>query len=183
MGFLSIVLIGVGLAMDAFAVALAKGITFKKFNVNETVSMALTFGIFQGAMILIGRFIGGYFYSFIDKYNKIIVFLVFIILGIKMLIDCFKSNEDEEEKVQQLNFKELLALGLATSIDALAVGITFATYKGNMISPPLIIGLVTFILSVIASVLGYIMGKKIDGQWAEIIGAVILILLGIKVLF
>ena len=100
-----------------------------------------------------------------------------------MLIDCFNSNEDEEEKVQQLNCKELLALGLATSIDALAVGITFATYKGNMISPPLIIGLVTFILSVIASVLGYIMGKKIDGQWAEIIGAVILILLGIKVLF
>lgn len=182
MGVISIILIGVALAMDAFAVALSRGIGFKKFEVNSTVAMAITFGIFQAVMIIIGRFIGGYFSSFIEKYNNVIVFIVFVGLGAKLLYDAIKGNEEDDEK-KRLDLKTLIMLGLATSLDALAVGVTFVTYKGDLLFPPIIIGVVTFIMTVIAAMLGYLVGKRIDSKVGEIIGAIILIILGLRVLF
>lgn len=182
MGFISIILIGVALAMDAVAVALSRGIGFKKFEVNSTISMAITFGIFQAGMILVGRFIGGYFSSFIEKYNNIIVFVVFVGLGAKLLFDAIKGDDGDEEK-KKLDLKTLIVLGIATSLDALAVGVTFVTYKGDLFFPPIIIGVVTFIMTVIAAMLGYLVGKRIDSKIGEIIGAVILIILGLRVLF
>lgn len=182
MGYISIALIGVALAMDAFAVALSRAIGFKKFETNSTISMAITFGLFQAVMIIIGRFVGGYFSSFIEKYNAIIVFVVFVGLGAKLLFDAIKGG-DEEEKTKKLDIKALVALGFATSLDALAVGVTFVTFKGDFVIAAIIIGVVTFALTVIAAGLGYALGKKVDSKVGEIIGAIILIVLGLRVLF
>ncbi|WP_297629918.1 manganese efflux pump MntP family protein [uncultured Clostridium sp.] len=182
MSFISIILIGIALAMDAFAVTLSRSICYRKFKISRTVYLGLTFGVFQGVMILIGRFIGGYFSTLIDKYNSIIVFIIFVGLGVKLLIDAIK-NEKEEEVMNEIKFKTLMVLGFATSIDALAVGVTFVGNKGNIIWAPLIIGVVTFILTAIASVLGCSIGNKVEKRIGEFIGAVILIGLGLKVLF
>ncbi|MGL5649192.1 MAG: manganese efflux pump MntP family protein [Clostridium sp.] len=182
MGYISIILIGVALAMDAFAVSLSRGIGFKEFDSNATLKMGITFGLFQAIMIVIGWFVGGYFSTYIERYNKVIVFIVFVGLGVKLLIDAIKGNDEGDEK-KSLNFKTLMALGFATSLDALAVGVTFVTYKGADFIPPVLIGMVTFIITVLGAVLGYGVGKKVESKIGEIIGAIILIVLGLRVLF
>lgn len=180
MDFLSIIFIGIGLAMDAFVVCIAKGMSFKKINLKNSINMALVFGIFQGVMTLIGYFVGGSFSRFVNKYSPIIVFLIFFVLGAKVLYETFKSdNEDEEDSEKLVNFKDLIGLGFATSIDALAVGVGFGVMNGiSIYSSSLIIAIVTFLISLAGGVLGTIMGTKINSKYAEIAGGGILIIMG-----
>lgn len=175
MNLLSIILIGIGLAMDAFVVSLAKGICFVEVNYKIVTKMALIFGAFQGVMIVIGYFIGGYLNVFVEKYQSIIVFLIFIVLGGKLLYEAFKSNKEEEGEACAVDFREFTSLGFATSIDALAVGITFAMGGSSVALAAIIIGVVTFIICFAGGVLGTHAGQKIKNKYAEILGGGILI--------
>lgn len=183
MNFLSIIFIGIGLAMDAFVVCIAKGMGFKKVNLKNAINMALVFGIFQGVMTLIGYFVGGAFSKIVSKYSPIIVFLIFFILGAKVLYESFKGD-DEDEDEKSINFKDLIGLGFATSIDALAVGVSFGMMKGiSIYSSALIIAIVTFLISLSGGILGTIMGSKINNKYAEIFGGIILIIMAFIFLF
>ncbi|MFR5266186.1 manganese efflux pump MntP family protein [Clostridium sp.] len=184
MNFLSIIFIGIGLAMDAFVVCIAKGMGLKKINLKDTINMALVFGIFQGVMTLIGYFVGGAFSKIVSKYSPIIVFIIFFVLGTKVLYEAFKGDGDEDEIEKSINFKDLMGLGFATSIDALAVGVSFGMMNGvSIYSSSLIIAIVTFLISLSGGILGTIMGSKINNKYAEIFGAIILIVMAFVFLF
>ncbi|WP_066870951.1 manganese efflux pump MntP family protein [Clostridium mediterraneense] len=183
MSLLTLTLTGVGLAMDAFAVCVAKSICFRKFEWKKSIKMASTFGFFQFLMIVIGSFIGGLFSSFIDKYNTLIVFIVFVALGLKLLYESLTKAPETCEVDEVINFKELTAMGIATSLDALAIGVTYASLPDSMkLHAGIIIGIVTLFISGIGLLLGYLLGMKINSKYAEILGSVALILLGVKVL-
>lgn len=180
MNFLSIIFIGIGLAMDAFVVCIAKGMGFKKVNLKNSINMALVFGAFQGIMILIGYFVGGAFSKIVSKYSPIIVFLIFFCLGAKVLYDVYKGAEDDDDDDEKMvNFKDLIGLGFATSIDALAAGVSLGMMSGSSIYiSSLIIAVVTFLISLGGGIFGTIMGSRVNNKYAEVFGACILIIMG-----
>ncbi|MGL5614980.1 MAG: manganese efflux pump MntP family protein [Sarcina sp.] len=179
MNLLSMVFIGIGLAMDAFVVCIAKGMSFKKINFKNSAIMALVFGAFQGIMTLIGYFVGGSFSRFVSKYSPIIVFLIFFVLGAKVIYEVFKKSDEDEDEDGSIDFKSLMGLGFATSIDALAIGVSFAMMKGMTIySNALIIAIVTFLISLAGGILGTVMGSRINNKIAEFAGGSILIIMG-----
>ena len=180
MGIIELLLIALGLAMDAFAVSICKGITMKKLKFKNVLIIALFFGGFQGIMPLIGWLVGSQFEQYITPVDHWIAFILLGFLGVKMLIDSFKKEEDECCN-DSFSIKELFVLAIATSIDALAVGITFAFLNVNIIGAVSSIAVITFVLAIIGVFIGHKFGDKFKNK-AEFIGGIILILMGVKIL-
>lgn len=183
MGFAELFLIGVGLSMDAFAVSVCKGLNMRgKVNFKHAGVIALFFGGFQALMPLIGYFLGIGFEKYITKIDHWIAFLLLGFIGGKMIVEAIKEwkAEDKQEE-DKLDIKELTILAVATSIDALAVGITFAFLSVNIWSAISIIGVTTFVLSIIGVVIGNKFGSRYKSK-AELAGGIILVLMGLKIL-
>lgn len=200
MSILSIVLTGFGLAMDAFAVSVAKGITLTRIRVKDALKVALFFGGFQAIMPLIGWGAGRYFADYIKAFDHWIAFILLSLIGGKMVFEAIKEKREEKGEVSvtleafedsglemvrssndELSTKNLTILAIATSIDALAVGVSFAFLGISIVQSVIIIGVITFVLCF----LGVIIGEKLGDifkNYAEIIGGVILILIGINIL-
>jgi len=179
MNLLSILLIAVGLAMDAFAVSITCGLTLKKLKIKHAFAIALSFGFFQGVMPIIGWLAGVGFRNFISSIDHWIAFGLLIAIGVKMIYESFKL--ESSVKNRELSWTFLLFLSIATSIDAFAVGLSFSFLKVEIITPSCIIGVVAFILSMT----GVVVGKKIGHLFErkiEVFGGIILILIGVKIL-
>lgn len=179
MELFEIIFIGIGLAMDAFAVSICKGLSMKKINWKKTIIIAMYFGLFQAMMPVIGYFLGSTFSEIVQKVDHWIAFILLTIIGGNMIKD---SNDDEiEKRNDNVDFKTMILLAIATSIDALAVGITFAFFKVNLLLSITIIGLITFVLSFIGVIIGNKFGDKFQNR-AELTGGIILIIIGLKIL-
>lgn len=179
MGVVEIFLLGVGLAMDAFAVSICKGLSMKKMEWKKAIIIALYFGVFQALMPVIGYLLGVGFEEKITSIDHWIAFGLLLIIGINMIREAFDKKENDEN--DSVDFKSMIVLAIATSIDALAVGVTFAFLKVNLIFAVAVIGIVTFIISICGVKIGNVFGDKYESK-AEITGGIILILLGIKIL-
>ena len=179
MGIIELILLSIGLGMDAFAVSICKGISMKKMDWKKACIIGAYFGIFQAIMPIIGYFLGSTFESFITNFDHWVAFILLAIIGGNMIKESF-SNECDTI-TDDVNFKTMIILAIATSIDALAVGITFAFFNVNLILAITLIGIITFALSVIGTKVGNKFGDKYEKK-AEFIGGVLLILLGLKIL-
>ena len=181
MSLFSIFMIGIGLSMDAFAVSVARGMTMKK---EELLRYALTlgffFGIFQAVMPLIGWWAGSCFQEFIASIDHWIAFGLLAIIGSNMIRESFRGEEEACDD-KSLTLKTILILAVATSIDALAVGISFAFLQVHIWTAITVIGVTTFVLSFIAVYLGNRLGDLLE-KYAGILGGIILILIGTKIL-
>lgn len=184
MGFAELFLIGVGLSMDAFAVSVCKGLNMReRINCKHAFIIALFFGGFQALMPAIGYFLGRNFEKYITAFDHWIAFGLLAFIGIKMIIDAIKewNCEDKAEDSDRLDIKELFMLAVATSIDALAVGITFAFLQVSIGAAVSIIGVTTFVLSIVGVVIGNKFGSRYKSK-AELAGGIILVLMGLKIL-
>lgn len=185
MGVLELGLTGVGLAMDAFAVSICKGLGMKKINHLHAFIIAAFFGIFQAVMPLIGWAAGRSFASYIENIDHWIAFALLVLIGGKMLVETFRGEEPPcpscQETQEHLDYKELFLLAVATSIDALAVGVSLAFLGVNIWSAIAIIGIVTFVISYAGVVIGHVFGSRFE-KGAQISGGIILILIGSKIL-
>lgn len=182
MGFFELFLIAVGLSMDAFAVSICKGLKMQRFNVRHAGVIALAFGGFQALMPVIGWFLGKQFESYITGIDHWIAFALLAVIGGKMAVESFKKEEEDSSKEnEKLDIKELLVLAVATSIDALAVGITFAFLQVSIVPAVSLIGVITFVLSAVGVFIGHKFGAKFKSK-AELAGGIILILIGLKIL-
>ena len=181
--FVEIFLIGVGLAMDAFAVSICKGLCMSKLNKKQAIVIALYFGGFQALMPLIGWVLGIRFQQYIVSVDHWIAFILLAIIGGKMIYEAVKGDEGEccELKDAPLNHKELVVLAIATSIDALAIGITFAFLDTPILPAIAIIGISTFFICLLGVVVGNIFGSKYKNK-AEFAGGLILVIIGLKIL-
>ena len=179
MSIIEILLTSLGLAMDAFAVSICKGLSMKKFDIKKGLIIGMYFGLFQGLMPLIGYLLGSAFQDVITTIDHWIAFVLLGLIGFNMLKEGLSKECDVVN--DKVNFKEMLPLAIATSIDALAVGITFAFLKVNIIISILSIGLITFVMSFIGSKIGNKVGCKYQKK-AQIMGGIILIIIGLKIL-
>jgi len=182
MGLFELFMVALGLSMDAFAVALCKGLNMWKINYRHAVIIALFFGGFQAAMPFLGWLLGRQFEQYITSFDHWIAFLLLAFIGGKMLLEAFRGGGESPQCNARLNLKELFILAIATSIDALAVGITFAFLKTSIWLSISLIGFTTFIISFAGVVAGNRFGAKYKSK-AEIAGGLILIFIGIKILF
>lgn len=181
MGLLELVLIAVGLSMDAFAVSLCKGLSMGRLNLRNAGVIALFFGGFQALMPLLGWLLGKQFESYITSIDHWIAFILLAFIGGKMVYEVLKGDSCYAEGGYVLNIRELLVLAVATSIDALAVGITFAFLRVSILPAVLLIGGITFVLSLAGVCIGHKFGAKLKSK-AELAGGVVLILIGVKIL-
>lgn len=179
MSILEIFIIGLGLSMDAFAVSVCKGLSVPKAKPTHLLTVGLYFGGFQALMPLLGYLLGTQFQSLIESYDHWIAFVLLGVIGINMIIESRKK--EDEELNSYFDFKTMLPLAIATSIDALAVGVTFATLSVNIWIAILFIGITTFILSAVGLKIGNIFGSKYKSA-AELFGGVVLVLMGAKIL-
>ena len=181
--FIELLLMGIGLAMDAFAVSICKGLGMKKVNKKQAVVIGVFFAGFQALMPLIGWILGKQFERYITSVDHWIAFILLGFIGGKMIVESLKKEEEEEiEKSDKpLDLKEMFILAIATSIDALAIGITFAFLGTPIIEAIAIIGIVTFLISIGGVYVGNFFGSKYKNK-AEFAGGLILVLLGIKIL-
>lgn len=179
MGILELVLLSVGLAMDAFAVSICKGISISSKDKKKYLIIGLYFGGFQAIMPLVGYFLGTSFEKVITSIDHYIAFGLLGVIGINMIIEAFSKKEDSFN--DNVGFKTMLVLAVATSIDALAVGITFAFLNVNIWLAISLIGTITFVLSCVGANIGSKFGDRYSKK-AEFIGGVILILIGLKIL-
>jgi putative Mn2+ efflux pump MntP len=181
--FIELLLMGIGLAMDAFAVSICKGLAMRKVNKKQAVVIGLFFGGFQALMPFIGWVLGSQFENYITSIDHWIAFILLGFIGGKMMIEALKPEEEEtiEKMDQPLDLKEMFILAIATSIDALAVGITFAFLDYPIVEAITIIGVVTFIISIGGVYVGNFFGNKYKNK-AEFAGGLILVLLGLRIL-
>lgn len=179
MDLISLFVIAVGLSMDAFAVAICKGLAMQKAPLKKAVIVGLWFGGFQGLMPAIGYILGIQFESYITSIDHWIAFVLLSIIGGNMIKEAL--SKDEEPASASLAAKEMFLLALATSIDALAVGVTFAFLQVQIVPAVSFIGIITLILSTIGVKIGNIFGCRYKSK-AEFAGGLILILMGIKIL-
>ena len=182
--FIELFLLGIGLAMDAFAVSVCKGLGMRRLNKKQTLIIGLYFGGFQALMPLIGWLLGSQFQKYITSIDHWIAFILLSFIGGKVMIEAIREwNEEETVDVMDapLDHKNMLVLAVATSIDALAVGITFAFLDTPIIEAITIIGITTMIISIIGAVVGNFFGSRYKSK-AEFIGGLILVLLGLKIL-
>ena len=179
MGLIEIILIGIALAMDAFAVSICKGLTLKKMEISKALICGIYFGVFQALMPLIGYFIGKSFITFIESFDHWIAFAILAIIGINMIRESFSKEEVDPN----FSAKAMLILALATSIDALTMGLSFSMVdlRVNIFVAVTIIGVITFVLSGLGVFIGNIFGSRFN-KVAQIIGGVCLVLIGVKVL-
>lgn len=179
MDYLQIFLIALGLSMDAFAAAVCKGLQAGKLIKKEILMIALSFGFFQGFMPLIGWFLGIQFYEYITGFDHWIAFILLLIIGGKMLYEAFQNEACPAYSA--FTWKELMMLSVATSIDALAIGVTFAMVKTPIVPASLMIAFTTAFLSAFGVFMGVKFGSKYK-KVAEIAGGIILIGIGIKIM-
>lgn len=181
---IELALIGVGLAMDAFAVAICKGLCMKKVDRKQALIIGLFFGGFQALMPFIGWILGKQFEQYITSIDHWIAFILLGFIGGKMIKEALSKEEEGEvcpTEGIRLELKELLLLAVATSIDALAVGITFAFLNYPIIQAVSIIGILTFVIAVAGVYIGNIFGNRYKKR-AELAGGIILVLIGLKIL-
>ncbi|MDR1350071.1 MAG: manganese efflux pump MntP family protein [Zoogloeaceae bacterium] len=181
MGLFEIIVIAIGLAMDAFAVSIALGLSIKNLKYREMIIPGIYFGGFQVLMPIAGYFAGVYFANRIQNLDHWIAFILLGSIGGKMIKESFSKDKNEGTNGYSLKFAKMLVLALATSIDALAVGITFAFFEVNIIKAAAIIGIITFFISVCGVKIGAIFGTRFKSK-AEFIGGAILIIIGMKIL-
>lgn len=186
MSILTIILTGIGLSMDAFAVSLSKGFCLRKNIFRNAFKISIFFGISQAIMPLIGWLCGIYFESYIKFIDHWIAFILLSLLGGKMIYESIKEDNSETSvecslEEEEIGNKNLLILAVATSIDALAVGISFAFLSINIMTAIIIIGIVTFIICFIGVYIGKALGNVLK-KYSEILGGVILIFIGLKIL-
>ena len=179
MGLFEIALIAVGLSMDAFAVSVTLGLSVQKPRPVEYLIPGIYFGFFQALMPFTGYFAGTYFAGKIQHFDFWIAFVLLGFIGGKMIKDSFAK--DDAETAPSFHFVKMLVLAVATSIDALAVGITFAFFAINIFISILIIGLTTFCLSIVGVKIGSVFGARFKSK-AELAGGAVLVLLGVKIL-
>lgn len=179
MSLLELFLVAVGLSMDAFAVAICKGLSMKRIDKKYMLLIVLFFGGFQALMPLIGYFLGSQFSAYIERVDHWVAFILLALIGGNMIKE--SREEAEEESFVGISYKELLLLAVATSIDALAVGITFAFLQVKILPAVVLIGATTFALSLIGVVVGNVFGARYKSR-AEMTGGIILILIGVKIL-
>lgn len=181
MGIVELFLIAVGLSMDAFAVAVCKGLAMKKCTWTKAGIVGLYFGVFQAGMPLIGYALGVQFKDVITSIDHWIAFVLLAIIGINMVRESRGSCDDCEKEDEALDVKTMVGLAVATSIDALAVGVTFAFLQVQIVPAVSFIGVTTFLISVAGVRIGNIFGAKYKSK-AELAGGIILILMGVKIL-
>ena len=179
MNLVEIFILAVGLSMDAFAVAICKGLGMKRVTVGKSAIVGGYFGFFQALMPLVGYLAGMQFAQFIERFDHWIAFIMLSVIGGKMLYESFKGGESESSS-GDLGVKTMLIMSVATSIDALMVGVTMAFLKVDILPVVLFIGVVTFILSAVGVWMGTAFGSKLSRK-AEVAGGVILICIGLKI--
>jgi putative Mn2+ efflux pump MntP len=180
MSLLEITLIALGLSMDAFAVSITLGLSVQKPSFRQFLIPGLYFGFFQAIMPLIGYFAGIQFAQKIQNYDHWIAFVLLGLIGGKMIMDSF-SKVEEKANDNPFKITTMLLLAVATSIDALAVGVTFAFFEINIYKAIIIIGLITFCMAIAGVKIGNIFGAKFKSK-AELLGGVVLVILGVKML-
>lgn len=184
MGLIELFILAVGLSMDAFAVSICKGLSVKKVGVKECCIVGVWFGGFQALMPLIGYLLGSQFKDYITSIDHWIAFILLLIIGVNMIRESRQKEEDEEVCPKEENpfaFKTMLMLAVATSIDALAVGITLAFLNVALAPSVTFIGVTTFVISAVGIRIGNIFGMKYKAK-AEFAGGLILICIGVKIL-
>lgn len=183
MSFFEVLMIGVGLSMDAFAASVCKGLCMRRATLKNVLIIGVFFGGFQALMPLLGYFLGKQFEEYIVSVDHWVAFALLAFIGGKMIVDVIKDDGSEscDAKETNLKLREVLILALATSIDALAVGISFAFLKVDIGSAVLTIGITTLILSSIGVVIGNKFGARYKNK-ATLAGGIILILIGTKIL-
>ena len=180
MGIITILLIAIGLSFDTFAVSVSSGLVLRRINFFNAMKIAFVLAFFQGVMPLIGWVIGSGVKQYMMTYDHWIAFILLAILGAKMIYESFR-NDEERQSLNPMRLTVMVSMAIATSIDALIVGLSFAFFEVNIFITVLLIGSVTFI----ASMLGILFGKKAGarlGQRMEIVGGLILIAIGLKIL-
>ena len=189
MSFIALIFTGFALSMDAFAVSITKGMTIKNLKKSTAVKMALAFGIFQGGMPLLGWALGISFESYIKSIDHWIAFILLGFIGFNMIKGFFDDRKEGKESelefsattdIDDLSNKEIIMLAVATSIDALAVGISFAFLNVNIILAASIICIITFLVCVVGVFVGNKVGDIFNG-YAELVGGIILILIGFNI--
>ena len=180
MGVAELIILAVGLAMDAFAVSICKGLAMKKTGIKECAIVGLWFGGFQAAMPLIGYFLGKAFEKYITSLDHWIAFILLGLIGAMMIKESFEKDEDEADA--SLSAKTMVVMAIATSIDALAIGISFGVLPDvNITLAVALIGIITLALCMVGVKVGNIFGAKYKSK-AEFAGGIILVLLGTKIL-
>lgn len=182
MNLLSIFFVAVGLAMDAFAVSIASGVSIRNLRIRHILVIAFAFGFFQGIMPVIGWFAGMGFRDKISSVDHWVAFGLLFVVGAKMIYESFAIEEEAQPSDPGLNATRLLLLSIATSIDALAVGLTFSCINVEIITPALIIALVTLVMSIAGVIIGDKIGHLFEGK-IELVGGIILIAIGVRILF
>ncbi len=180
MSLWELIVIAVGLSMDAFSVSVCKGLSVSKVEAKHVLSCGLFFGIFQALMPTIGYFIGSAFSSYVEKFDHWIAFILLLYIGLNMIKEA-KQPDDEDKKDADFSFKTMLLLAIATSIDALTIGISFAFLNVDLFASVMSIGFTTFLISSVGVLLGHKIGEKFSNK-AEILGGIVLIALGTKIL-
>lgn len=186
MSFIELIIIAIGLSMDAFAVSIGKGLTLKKIKLSDTLKVGLWFGGFQALMPLIGYMLGSTFAEIVSTFDHWVAFVLLSLIGGNMIKESLENDSDNDcdcNKKDKNGFglTTMFTLAVATSIDALAIGVTFAFFKVAIIPAIITIGITTFLFSVAGLKIGHIFGCKYKSH-AELFGGVILILIGLKIL-
>lgn len=180
MGTVDLIFLGIGLSMDAFAAALCRGVEMKKIKWGRCFLVAAFFGGFQALMPLVGWLLGTAFQKAISDIDHWIAFALLVLIGGKMIFDALRES-DREKKEDRFSLISVLLAAVATSIDALAVGVSFALIKVDIWLSIAVIGIITFLLSIAGVFIGSRFGNRFENK-AEIAGGVILILIGVKIL-
>ena len=180
MSIIEIALIGVGLAMDAFAVSICKGLAMRRMNYKKAIIIAAFFGVFQALMPALGYVLGTTFANKSAAIDHWIAFILLGLIGVNMIKEAL-GKEDDECLDDALHFGDLIMLSIATSVDALAVGITFAFFNVSIVLSTSIIGFITFIICIIGVKVGNVFGEKYKSK-AELTGGILLIIMGCKIL-
>lgn len=178
MGLTELFILAVGLSMDAFAVAICKGLSIRRLRWRDALIVGAYFGLFQAGMPVLGYLLGSTFSSLITSVDHWIAFVLLSLIGGNMIRE---SRGDEESCDPSLRFRDMVVLAVATSIDALAVGVTFAFLRVDIVPAVSFIGLVTFVLSMVGVKVGNVFGAKYKSR-AELFGGIVLILMGLKIL-
>ena len=186
MSVLELLLIAIGLSVDAFAVAICYGLSMVRVHVRHTLIIALFFGGFQAGMPLIGWLLGSRLAAYIGSVDHWVAFILLALIGGNMIRECFSPQEEcvcgeKDSCHDRLDYRELFVMAVATSIDALAVGVTFAFLNVSILPAVSVIGITTFLLSAAGVVVGNFFGARFERR-AKLTGGILLILLGTKIL-
>jgi putative Mn2+ efflux pump MntP len=181
MSFFTLLVIAVGVSADAFAVAIAKGLHMRRITVRDAGALTISFGLFQALMPLVGWLLGRSFRHYITEVDHWIAFGLLVLIGVKMIREALTHRDNDEDDLQGISVRELLVLSVATSIDALAVGISFAFLDVAILPAVALIGILTAAVTLAGVVIGHRAGGRF-GRPAEIAGGLILILIGTRIL-